>query len=258
MISSQFGDLPGITTARETQEVAFSWGRRENLIIFPGTIDGATRDAGNTPTDELRPGLVLGQITSSGLFTAYSATATDGSQVAIGINMVGLKMIDMFTGANQTKTNGIVVAGPVQGSKLFGLDAKARADMHPRFIFDDNIAGNRDYFDLREVVKTTDYTVKVADNDTTFTTLGAGANVTFTLPTIAPGLVFYFLDLVDFNMAVTSAEGGNIVWNGSAANSTLTFQTSSHKIGGYLKVYSNNAGTLWYVEQLSPNTVTPS
>jgi hypothetical protein len=253
LISSQFGDIAGITTARETIENAFGWGRRENLIIAPFTIDGAARDAGNTPTTELRPGLLLGRITGTSKLTTYSASNTDGSQVAVGVLPVGLKMTDVFTNANLDKNYGIIVAGPLQAAKLFGLDAKARADLFGRVIFDDDFTGNKEYPLKLEVAKTGDYTLKVSDSGSLFTNTGASGAVDFTLPAILPGLVYEFLVVADDTVTVTSNEGSNIVAFNNPAASSLAFSTSSQKVGGHLLVFSNVAGTLWYVSDLSPD-----
>lgn len=55
-------------------------------------IDGAARDAGNTPdTSVLRPGLVMGKITATGKWAQFNSAAVDGTQYARGIlNVLGL------------------------------------------------------------------------------------------------------------------------------------------------------------------------
>lgn len=108
----------------------------------------------------------------------------------------------------------------------------------------------------QEVAKTASYTVLAKDNGTLFTTTGASGTVTFTLPAIAPGLAFGFLNVVDQTMGVASAEGDNIVAINDASADSLTFSTSSQKIGAYLKVFSNSAGTKWHYEAYTSATIT--
>lgn len=250
--ASQFGDLAGIGTVRETYENYFSFGRKENAVIIPALISSAALDSGATPNTTLRGGLVLGQITSSSKFTNYAATATDGSQVGAAVLLAPLRLVDIFSGSTQDRYYGVLVAGPVLNNRLFGLDAKARADMSNRFIFDDDFPGNKRYPVLQEVAKTANYTVLASDRGTLFTNTGASGAVTFTLPAVAPGLVYEFLVTADQNVLIT-APAAIVFSANNSASTTLAFQTSSERIGGHLLYYTNAAGTKWYVQNLSPS-----
>src|ERR1019366_2841874 len=85
-----FGNAPGIGAVLETFQSAFTWGPVSLLRYASAYILGGAIDSGNTPTTTLRPGLVMGIQTATGAWTNYSATATDVSQVAVGILPIGL------------------------------------------------------------------------------------------------------------------------------------------------------------------------
>lgn len=253
-----WGALPGLTTAAETYEAAFRWGPAGLGIITGGVIAANTVDSGNTPTFELRVGLLLGLVTASGQWTNYSPTATDGSEVACGVLMTSLRMQD-FQGVNQPRFFGILVGGPVQAAKLLNLDLMARQQMN-KFIFDDNFCGNAWFPYKRLQTKTANYSVLASDNFTIFDNTGAAGAVTFTLPPIANGYDFLFHVTADQNVLVTSNEGTNIVAFNNASASTVAFQTGGARIGGTLRLVSNAAGTKWYAFNMSAgaNTITVS
>lgn len=255
---SGFGNVPGSGSAVETYEAAPTWARHNFLLWAPGMISSAMVDPTNTPTTTCRPGLLLGKITASGLWTNYSPTATDGSQVAQGVLGVGLPMLDPFTSSTQAKTWGIIVGGPLQAANLIGLDAQARADMAYRFIFDDNLLGNGAFPVQKFVTKTADYTVLAADNGTFFDTFGATGAVNFTLPTLANGLSYNFRNRADQNLTVTSAAGNDMEAFNDLLASSVAFSTGGAKVGGEFQVFSNPAATRWIVRTMSAgaNTVT--
>ncbi len=247
---SGFGNVPGIGTTVETYESAPTWARHPMLLWAPGQISSAMVDSTNTPTTTIRPGLVLGIITATGLWTNYSPTATDGSQVAQGILGVGLPMLDPFTNTAQTKVWGIIVGGPVQASKLIGLDLQARADMVPYFRFDDfaTVPGTGYRFPWTNFMsKTAAYQVLAGDNFTLFDNVGATGSITFTLPAIANGYCFGFRVQADQTVVVASSEGANMIALNNAVANSVAFSTASQKIGGMVMVYTNPAGTKWIV-----------
>jgi hypothetical protein len=250
-ISSIFGNLPGQLAVTEEFESGVLWGPASQYVWWNGWIDANAIDSGNTPTWRLRPGLVLGQILATGRWTNYSATNTDGSEVAAAILVDGMRMQDVLSGSNTQKFYRIFIGGRVKSAQLIGLDNMARAQMANRFIFDDNIAGRADYPILRFQTKTANYTVTAADNLTEFNTLGAGAEVDFTLPAIANGYLFRFRNLAGQTMKVISAEGGNMVAFNNGAATSVAFSTGGALIGGGVMVYSNPAGTLWMVQNIS-------
>lgn len=254
MFSDVFGNEPGFISPYETYERVFRWNKESLGVITNGHISGAARDVGNTgDTSSLRVGLLLGRIGgpgSTGLLTNYSATATDGSNYVEAVLLASVRTVTVYGATNTPKWWGILVAGPVKAAGLIGLDNVARSQMRGRFLLDDDVSNTRAYNTFhREINKATNYTVVALDAGTLFT---ASAAATFTLPAKSPGLgPFGFLNLADANMVIASAGSGtDIVADGLATANTVTFGTSSHKIGSFVKVYCNAAGTKWYVENL--------
>lgn len=249
-ISSMFGNIPGMGVPVETFEAAYTWGPYPRY--FTGAYIGSTAaDPGNTPTWELRPGLLMGKQTSGGTWVNYNPTATDGSNIAAGVLTLGLRMQDILTGVNTTKFYAIMVSGGVQAAKLIGLDNQARAQMSKVFIFDDNLAGNAQYPFLQWQNKTANYSVLSTDNLTIFTTLGATGEVDFTLPPIANGYYFGFNNEAAQTMKVISNEGGNIIAKNNLTATSVAYSTGGSQIGAGFYIYSNAAGTKWIVENSS-------
>lgn len=83
--------------------------------------------------------------------------------------------------------------------------------------------------------------------------------VTFTLPTIAEGLIYRFLQTTDNNMTITGSS--NIIHKGNAAATSVAFSTNSLKIGSYAMIEARDvgSGTLkWVLSNLGVTTATVS
>ena len=114
-------------------------------------------------------------------------------------------------------------------------------------------------FDLyvQETAKTANYQIVAGDNGTLFTNAGAVGAVTFTLPALAIGpMLFGFMVIADQTVTIASSEGDNIVTPNDASADSLAFQTPGDRVGGYVELFTNAAGTKWYVRKFSPNAVT--
>ena len=107
-----------------------------------------------------------------------------------------------------------------------------------------------------EAAKAANYAISYTDNASRFTNAGATSAVNFTLPAINSGYLFEFEVVANQNFSITSNEGTNIVYDGTAAATALAFQTPGDKIGGHLFLYTNVAGTQWYVAKVCSNSVT--
>lgn len=99
------------------------------------------------------------------------------------------------------------------------------------------------------VVETAAYTLDPRRDPcgTLFTTRGATANVTFTLPASGStlnGLWYEFINLADINLTVAGTSGELIAFNDLAANS-VAISTSGEKIGSGFRVV--NDGTSWII-----------
>ena len=109
----------------------------DSHVIEKGcTVDNSARDSGNTgKTTTLRPGLVMGKITSSGKYAQYNASASDGTETAVGILKDQVKVIDENANAVDAQAV-LVIHGRVDESALIGCDAAAKADLAGQVIFD--------------------------------------------------------------------------------------------------------------------------
>jgi len=261
--SGGFGwGVPGPTAIVSSIEATVGWGAANwgGYLWYYAPIASTATDPTNTPTSILRPGLIMGQNTSTGQWNAYVNSNTDGTQVPLGILTHEINMLDPYTNAAAGRwTGAMLVGGPVKAATLIGLDSNARAVMARRFVFDDDLFG-RTYDFRASVAKTANYQVVVADNGTLLIANGSGA-LTFTLPAIADGLKFSFLNEANQNMIVASTEGGNMIGDNSLTYNDVTFVTSSHKVGGYCTVesiYDAGGNLKWLVgiNSASATTVT--
>lgn len=232
---------PGFTALRESYEssVTFQSFFLGDVVYAPmPVVDSTAVDSTNSPsTSILRPGLVMGKLDSNGQWVDYDPTATDGSQEARGILVVECNLLDYTSGSAADRfANAIVIGGKAKAAALLNLDQGARNQLVARgFIFDDDAWFPSVLF-RRTVVKAASYTVVAADHGARFLTTGASGAVTFTLPTIALGLKFAFLNVVDQNMVIASAEGSNMIEAGDLSANSITFSTAGELIGAYCEV----------------------
>jgi hypothetical protein len=254
MLTDSYGITPGMTTSRESYENEFRWGMHQQGVYANGLIDGNSLDLGNTPTTELRAGLILGSVLATGKYKTYNPTGTDGTEVASAVLLETLTMVN-FAGVGTDRFYAVLVGGPVQAAKLVNLDRHARQQMD-KFSFDDSsefgsIVGSHWYPWKRFVNKTANYTILSTDNFTMFDNAGAGAQVVLTLPTLANGYFFGLHAEAAQTFKFTSAEGGNVVGTTATQSSV-----SVAAIGGVIYIYSNPGATKWIVEQHGTQTIT--
>lgn len=118
--------------------------------------------------------------------------------------------------------------------------------------------GERLEFSFSMTAKTADYTVTAGDYGKVFTTRGAEAAVTFTLPAASSankGKWLGFLNVADQNIFVAGPDEGLVVFNDLTADS-IGFKTSSEKIAGAFVAISD--GTSWIVLPVATETQTIS
>ena len=256
---SGFGIVPGTRDAVETYENQFWFGRREAQLYEDKFISGAARDTGNTAnTAVLRPGLLMGEITASGMLKQWDPTATDGSQRIFGILDTALNMQRL--GANQDRiTSQVFMSGLVFSDKLIipgnanlGITGDAQEFNVRTQLFYRNIslveAGNAfqnhpfgGWMNL--TTKTANYTVLTSDNNTLFDNRGAAGAVTFTLPTTPYlGLRYGFYVVADQSVTVTAAAGKLVAYNNNAATS-VAISTALKKVGAMIELVAD--GTSW-------------
>jgi hypothetical protein len=112
---------------------------------------------------------------------------------------------------------------------------------------------------FRVVAKTLAYTVLPSDSGTFFTTEGATAAVTFTLPaptaTNAEGCVFFFYCAENLAMTVASGTADLLIAINDVTADSVAFSTTSLMTGGCVMIVGD--GAKWFSCILSDgNTVT--
>jgi len=251
---------PGIGSLVQTAEREIYWGGDDSHhrpLLVNGIVAGAARDAGNTPTTVLRPGLLLG--TLSGQFIQWDATATDGTQFLTGVLPTEIRATD-FDGNNADRVLAVAVRAPLRASQLLILGAalvghaqeyEARRQLvEAGFVLDDDPMGFLAGKGNRVEAKGANYTIVAADNGKLFL---ATAAATFTLPALKSGLSFVIEQTADANLGLASAEGDNIVVKNDASADSVTFSTSGEKIGARVRVSSAYvSGTLKWLLDTEP------
>lgn len=256
--------MPGNGSIDQTSEREIIWGGdgSKGLCLWQnGHYDGAMRDAGNSgQTSVVRPGLVLGRKTSDGLLYEYDPAQTDGTQNVVGILDHELWMLDPHAN-NADRFTRMLVRAPIRAGRVHikgvNLDGAAgeyaarRQLVAAGFQFDDDPFSYKAGRGQRVKTVTAAPTIVGDDNGTLFISNASGS-LTFTLPTIQPGLEYEFLNAVNQTMVVISATPDDVVFGNDASGDSITFGTSSEKIGARIQVRSvYAAGTLkWLMEQV--------
>lgn len=274
-----WGSIPGIDDIRENTEAAITWGPWEynRAFIVPTLLDGAARDAGNSPTTVLRAGLMLGVNRSSGKASEWDPAATDGTQDFAGILL--WDSISQQLGSDKDRWFGFMLVGGlvkssavlVPGAASAGIDGSTseylvRGLMSGRYLLDDpyhyGSSGNPNFGGWKNIVNiTANKTLVEADNNTLFTNLGATGAITLTLPAItnSKGQRYGFFNCVNQNIAFAAAAAGDLIGFNNAAADTATLGTAGNKIGGQLEALGIGpvgASGQWAITSKGPHTVT--
>lgn len=232
--------IPSMNTVLEGVENHPWFGKWEDQVWFPVSISGAARDAGNTDTTLLRPGLLLGKITSSGLLKEWNPTGTDGSEVLFGV--LGGIVHAQQAGSNQQRYLGFVmVAGTLYSDKLVvpgtaaeGIVGHAQEfnifnQLSPRFLLDQHLhlaangyPGSKFRYLTAAEVTADAVTVTTAEHRRTFLMLGADGNTTFTLPAAKVGLEYTVIASVASHSAIVKAASGTFAIPGDVAVAAAT------------------------------------
>lgn len=233
------------TTEREIVCQGFEPNR---ALYKSAVISGATRDAGNSLTHVLRPGLLLGVVTSTGEYEEWDADASDGTQFLAGVLWKELRATD-FDANNTDRVFTILVGGVplIAGNLLVQGTAMTSATDEPLarrvlksagFWLDDDPMGYLAGAGFRFETQTgTSHTLTKSDNGKMVLYSSASA-VLATLPTILPGLEFDFVRVGDEELVVASAEGDNMIVGNDLSADSVTWTTASQQIGARLRVKS--------------------
>lgn len=234
------------------------WGRQDRLQFLGAVIDGSSRDAGNTGyTDTLRPGLLMGKVTSGSDVNKYKQwdpTATDGTQIIAGILAHPIKMqynstdYDRLLGgwlcvAGGIRAKGLVVASLTeQGISGINEEWNIRRQMDRFFQFDDRPQG---VTNGAQITKTADATLTEAETGSVILVAGSGA-VNLTLPATAKrNLEYTIINTVNQNLTITAGTADTIIAYNDIAADTVALSTAGELIGGSFKVIGN--GSKWIV-----------
>ncbi|MGH9931697.1 MAG: head decoration protein, partial [Pyrinomonadaceae bacterium] len=255
--------IPGQGSASMTTErEIIAQGFDSRQCVFKSiVVDGASRDAGNTPTTVLRPGLLLAKETSSGQYSEWDADASDGSQYLGAVLWKELRAQDFDATNIDRHFTAIVGKAVLQASRLLiqGTAFTSHADQYLArrqlfaggFVLDDDpfsyLAGQGDRF---ETVTGTSDTITADQNGMTLFYSSVSA-VAITLPTLAPGLEFRFVRTADEEMVVASAgSNDDIICGGDAGADSVTWTTASQHIGAQVRFRSAYVATTlkWLAE----------
>ncbi len=262
--------LPGTRAANFTTAREIFWsGDASRMKIVRGSADfsDTIRDAGESPTTHIRPGLLLGRLTSDGTFVHWDPTATNGSQWLRGVNEHELTATEGFS-ATAAKSNGpYVIQAPLNAASLLVLGTALTSSAHQYLarrllhsmgcILNDDPLGYLAGVAQRTITKTETGDITAAENGATFHVVGSGA-VTLTLPAIATGLRYRFINAADQNLVVASnGSSDNIVTINDLSADSVTFSTSSQKIGATLDIWTDYVnGTLRWLTIVQIGTAT--
>lgn len=256
---------PQVGTPVETVENAFYWYHHPLNVFTGGTLVSTAADSGNTVTDILRPGLLLGRVYSSGKYKEWNPTGTDGSQyIAAILDNPGVKMNansvakDRFRGTLMVRGQVNPARLLVPGQASYGITGIAtefliRSQLHQAgfLLLEDPGTGSmlssaRFFHGYTTVIaKTADYTVSAYESGTLFTTRGASGTVIFTLPATAyKGLHYSFYNAADQTMTVTAGTADTMVAINDLTADSVGFATASSKIGGMITVIGDGTGWL--------------
>lgn len=256
-----YGAFPGFSAEYNDSTTDIFWGGdmgRLDVLMRPEVLDGTIRDATNSPTTVLRPGLLLAR-NSSGKLVAYDPSGTGGVQKAIAILPIEIKVTDFF-GANLDRVLAVIVRGPVRASKLIGLDYSSRGQLADLgFRFDDGV--QNDSFQYAAITDVGDAAYTVSANETgVLFVLRPSASRIITLPALAPGLTYEFVNHGSATFVLTSAEGDNMIVGNDLEADSVSFATTGEIIGATIRVTSIQFGATkkWLVQQLTcpPTTKT--
>jgi hypothetical protein len=256
--------VPGIGAERavsELREIYWGGSAAQIAILWQSAVISSTaRDAGNSPTTILRPGLLLGRITASGEYAEWNHDATDGTQFIAGVLDTEMKITDYDATAQDRVYRVCVARAPLKSRKLLieGVAFIAHANEYLArqqlakgyFVLDDDPCGlysGAGGGTGQTIAKAADYTVVASDTGKTFTNQGASAAITFTLPAIKAGLVFDFYSEDNDGVIVTAATADTMVGHNDAAFDSVALTTTGRNIGGRLRVQANADATKWLV-----------
>lgn len=252
-------DIPGVGSTSTASAREIIWGATDNrahIVRGSRIISSAAADAVNSPTTNLRSGLLLGNVTASDELLQWDPLATDGSKDIAAVLETPYELrTTTLDGTARDSYYKVLYRAPLMTSQLLikgaafvghAYEILARQQLHRAgFILNDDPMGYKTGLVPRtEWATATTLAPTALQNGTTFYISNA-ASVTVTLPTIVAGLKYTFIRIADEEMIVAAANL-MLVGNDVAADN-ITFTTAGQQIGAAVEVsaeYTASAGTL--------------
>lgn len=242
----------------EFVEVAFDNPVKQYMQVGFNRLDPTARDSGNTdgPTTfdkYLRPGLILGQKRADGLFKEWDPTATDGTEIPIGVLQDGVSVEQYGATPAGMRTKRVLIRGALMTEQLVmpGEDTRGITEGNYEYLLAQSFLdqgrlhlGQLDEYRRGGTVNIAANTTINAANERSFfgkTVLidPTASNVTVTLP--APKLGYEITLIaanVDNNPIVAGASAGDII----RAADGLADATVTLAVGQTLKLVGTSIG----------------
>ena len=251
---------PGTGTLEATTEVEPLWASHlQNVIYQGGNYSDTIRDTGQTPTTDIRAGMLLGALTADNKLTEWDPAATDGSQFLEGMLPVSIRSISLSGTAAPRVTNRIVraqikadwvlILGVALQTSIWEFTAR-RALSKAGWILDDDVFGRlAGMGDIVQDVTGTTHTPTEAENGQKFMYSNAAA-VIVTLPAIKAGLSYDFVRTANEALTVNSAEGDNVIVGNDLSADGVVFTTAVEHIGAWVKATAIYTGAVlkWHYQ----------
>ena len=228
-------------------------------LMMGETIDGASRDAGNTNfLSTHRAGMIMGKLDAApGKLKEWNADLADGTENIYGVLGDEHRSTD-FDANDLDKDVPVVIRGALKASQLLIEGTAFTSHLHEHLarrvlvrsgsVFDDDPQGYLSGLIPRykQVTGTAD-TLTVAENGYTIS-YSSGSAVDVTLPTIRPGISYSLLREGDQDFTLTGSN--NIIVGNDLAASTVKYDTASERKGATFYIRSIFMGTtlLWQVD----------
>lgn len=218
--------MPGQSDVLTSVENQVWFGPRDHIDHSPVRIDGASRDVGNTSyTTELRAGLLMGTVRSTGMLRQWSPLATDGSEAITHVLTQMIPAQQSGTNVNRwgyalrlanLKQEGLIVPGVtdpgLEGTDLEFLAAHQLLDRG----FKLNKVYHRDGHVHRPVAATA--TLTTDDAGKLITDLGASGATVLTIPDPLPGLDYHFACMIASGRSIQPVSVDKIISINEAGN----------------------------------------
>jgi hypothetical protein len=252
--------LPGFQAIIESEETQIHWAGPNNQDQSSHqkvTIDSTATDTGNTgQTTTIRGGNMMAILDADGNAYPYDPDHATGLDAPVGVLPQAVDMIGREGVATDRFTR-VATTGLLKASECVGLDDQARARLiRQGFRFDTPMLDGSAFLvhPKRIIPKITDYTVVAADHGTLF--LATTADCTFTLPTLAVGLSFEFLQTANFELSIVAPAADTLLVSHAtpALSTSITWTTTAEQIGARCRVLAINIASdtlAWAVEILT-------